>query len=314
MRKNISYIFTLLLIGLLISSCSKDQVEQHQAKDKNIALRLMVQNYKGTELRSGFHSDALESQITNLYIIIFADQVYTYDITETTVTGHNGGTWNKEDGEILLGLTQDLVGEDCDVYVFANVDDAEIKDELEGVNNPDGLESIFIGNDNPWSNNFSTSLLMSGYKKNHNFITDPVLDKIEMERAVAKLQIEVELTEQYQSTTDDDYKYRLRNFDKNSYLIQQEGKTNDLISQTAFADIGGIIEFVKEGTVVTGLKLTTYLNERDIAANDNIALDLILPFWDEGAPPPSFTDDDIYSIVIDKEIKRNHFYTYKVKM
>lgn len=307
MRK-FTYIFTMLIAGIFLAACSADDLSEPDRTNQNIELKLSVKDFKGESLLRSVGTPA-ENKIDNLYVFLFpttSEQTLEKYYIDAATFG--GGSWDLAN-TITLGLTQADAGE-RDVYIVANCDDLE--DDLDGVTTPSDLNGVLRASSTPW--NMTTPLLMTGKVASHDFATTPVLSTVPMERAVAKLVMNITLTEQYQSEDEDDYEYRLLNFDKNTYVVKPALKTNDLVSQSAFNAIGGDIVFVKNGSTVIGFTYTTYLNERDNADGvNNTTLELKLPFWDNGAPPPQFLDE-YYLIKLVEKIERNHFYTYDVTM
>ena len=312
------YIF--LFASLFFVACSSEDVPDNpQNNDKQIELRLDIKNFVGeNKTKAGFDATADEKQIDNLYLFIESGSTWhKFYISGPTFTG---GIWEKANNKILLSLTPASVGT-ANVYVVANAGNT-----LGGINSAVDLKAYAINNASPWSDNITTPLIMSGSVLNHNFTTTPTLSAVPLTRAVAKVEVEVTLSQQYQSTPTvtnpydasdvrDQYKYEFKNFDTNTYLFKPTSKTNSLADKTwtvfdaNFGDKLSAYE-LSSGKVTT-LKFTTYINERDTGAETTI--NVALPFWDNGAPPPSFEGEEL-PIKLPVEIKRNHYYKVAVQM
>ena len=312
------YIF--LFASLYFVACSSEDVpENPQNNDKQIELILNVKNFVGeNKTKAGFDATAAEEQIDNINLFIESGSTWhKYYIASTTFAG---GIWEKANDKILLSLTPASVGT-ANVYVVANAGNT-----LGGINSAVDLKAYAINNASPWSDNITTPLIMSGSVLNHNFTTTPTLNAVPLTRAVAKVEVEVTLSQQYQSTPTvtnpydasdvrDQYKYEFKNFDTNTYLFKPTSKTNSLADKTwtvfdaNFGDKLSAYE-LSSGKVTT-LKFITYINERDTGAETTI--NVALPFWDNGAPPPSFEGEEL-PIKLPVEIKRNHYYKVAVQM
>ncbi|NLX80681.1 MAG: hypothetical protein GXZ03_03850, partial [Proteiniphilum sp.] len=191
-------LYILLFASIILSACSPEEIPDNEPKgDKQIELKLSVKSFEGESLtRAGFDATAEENQIDNLYLFIQSGTtLHKYYIDGATFTG---GSWVKAENKIMLALTQAEAGT-SDVYVVANVS-ADTKNDLDAVATIADLKSKSVFTDIPWAENISTPLIMSGEKLSHNFVTTPILNAVPLYRAVAKLDIEVTLSEQYQST------------------------------------------------------------------------------------------------------------------
>ncbi len=110
------------------------------------------------------------------------------------------------------------------------------------------------------------------------------------------------------------YKYRLIDFDKNTYVLKQILKTDNLVSSLAWINWNdAITSYTLDGNgKVTNLTLITYLNERD---NAGTSIDLSLPYFDGGfLPPPEFGGDETYKLQLPAKIERNNWYVYDVEI
>ena len=208
------------------------------------------------------------------------------------------------------------------MYIVANAGD--ITGSITSVAD---LQSKVIETANPWSDNITTPLIMSGSVAGHNFTTTPILNAVSLYRAVAKVEFEITLSEQYQSTPTitnphdandirDQYKYQFLNFNKNTSLLDGSG-TESLFSdgeedwRILGKDNGLITPVINNEDKVTILTFTTYINERN--GGDPTTIMLQLPFWDAGMPPPQFLEEG-YPIKLPTVIERNHYYKVAVSL
>ena len=167
---------------------------------------------------------------------------------------------------------------------------------------------------------------MSGSVAGHNFTTTPILNAVSLYRAVAKVEFEVTLSEQYQSTPTvtnpytseviDQYKYQLLNFDKQTYLLKPTAKPNDLTNSVGWtvwnATFGDKLSaYTLTSGKVTKLSFVTYLNERASGALTTLMVQL--PYWDAGMPPPQFLEEG-YPVKLPIVIERNHYYKVAVSL
>lgn len=315
--------YILLFATLFFAACSADDIPNGVDKDKQIELRLTINGFEGESVtRSGFDATAEENQIENLCLFIESgSNFYKYYIADATADAtFTGGSWNKAESKILLGLTTADVTTSDNVYIVANAGD--ITGSITSVAD---LQNHKIGTPIPWSDNIKTPLIMSGSVAGHNFTTTPILNAVSLYRAVAKVEFEVTLSEQYQSTPTvtnpytseviDQYKYQLLNFDKQTYLLKPTAKPNDLTYSAwekwnaAFGD--KLSAYTLTSDKVTKLSFVTYLNERD--SGNETTLMLQLPFWDAGMPPPQFLEEG-YPVKLPTVIERNHYYKVAVSL
>lgn len=315
--------YILLFATLLFAACSADDIPNGADKDKQIELRLAIKGFEGESVtRAGFDATPEENQIENLCLFIESgSNFYAYYIANATADAtFAGGSWNKAESKILLGLTTADVTTSDNVYIVANAGD--ITSSISSVTD---LQSKKIETANPWSDNITTPLIMSGSVAGHNFTTTPILNAVSLYRAVAKVEFEITLSEQYQSTPTvtnpytseviDQYKYQLLNFDKQTYLLKPTAKPNDLTYSAwekwnaAFGD--KLSAYTLTSGKVTKLSLITYLNER--ASGNATTINVLLPFWDNGMPPPQFLEEG-YPVKLPTVIERNHYYKVAVSL
>ncbi|NLD24805.1 MAG: hypothetical protein GX670_11345 [Bacteroidales bacterium] len=77
-----------------------------------------------------------------------------------------------------------------------------------------------------------------------------------------------------------------------------------------------IANYTLTGDKVTGLTITTYLNERDTYNQENprTSVELSLPYISDGPlPPPEFGDEN-YKLPLPTTIERNTWYVYDIEI
>lgn len=313
-------LYIYLFATLILSACSSEDIPNETPKgDKQIELKLSVKSFEGESVtRAGFDATPAENQIDNLYLFIQSGAtLHKYYIAAPSFTG---GSWVQADNKIILALSQ-AEASTADVYVVANIS-ASTKTTLDAVTSIANLKSTSVTTATPWTSSISTPLIMSGEKLAHNFTTTPILNAIPLYRAVAKVEVEVTLSEQYQSTptitnpydpTDirDQYKYQYLNFNQNTFLLNSTTKSESLVGTAGWTTIGNTNYSTDSSGKVNKLTFTTYLNER--ASGDPTTINVLLPFWDNGMPPPQFIEDG-YPIKLPTKIERNHYYKVNVQM
>lgn len=315
MKKYILYIIGLLSL-LLIACSSNDDPLGGSSDNEKITLSFQVNSFvKGSLKAVTDNGSAAEQTIDNLYVFLFptsGTQTFkSYYISSATFTG---GSWSNADRKVLLNLTQSEAGS-REVYIIANC--SSIKTSLDGVSTVTGLQSVLQSNSTPWSTTLTTPILMSGNKA-HDFNTNYQLNNVTLIRAIAKVQLNISLTAKHQGkplseegTTQ--YKYRLIDFDKNTYVLKPTSKTDNLVSSLAWINWNdAITSYTLDGNgKVTNLTLITYLNERD---NAGTSIELSLPYFDGGFLPPPEFGDETYKLQLPAKIERNNWYTYDVEI
>lgn len=306
------WILTLPLVYLL-AACNLDgPTTELETKDKKIVLSASVADYIPVMFAGSGIGDPVESTISNLYVFLFptasGQSLISYYVDKADF---GGGTWDNGEKTINLDLTQAEVGSRL-VYLIANC--ANIKDDLDAVVLPADLDDILFTTAQPWSDQLTTPLLMYG-SATHNFINNQLLDQVVLERALAKLELNIKLSSGFQTTptTVDgkmtEYQYQFIHFDTNTHLIKPSSKPNNTASSlpTRWALSDAVLASGK----VVQLNLFTYLNERDQAG---AAIEIILPYVYEGLlPPPEFGDEN-YTLPLPAVIKRNHWYVFEVEI
>ncbi|WP_294080255.1 fimbrial protein [Proteiniphilum sp. UBA5384] len=292
-----------------------------------------------------------ENQIDDLYLFLFksdgTDPVKYYIGTPGTFT-HNGksGNWDKTNGRITLNMTQAEAGT-RQVFIVANC--VNLKTALDNVttitgNGMTALENVLCTTATPWTPTLSTPILMSG-NVTHNFIDNRILGtggsnpKIKLVRALAKVELNIRLTQEHQSipvvkegdindpnatlTERPQYHYAFLNFDKNSYAVRPAPtKQSDLTAPNATVDLRSLgesdwtvwpIPETSGNSIVTDLQLVTYINERDKEADRPLSsIGISVPYTGP-TPPPEF-GPDISQIFLPEKIERNHWYVYDVEL
>ena len=350
MRKIVLY--TILLSTVLFASCISEDIPDDIQDDKNIEILFSVSDFRVTTIRSATRATdpegtPQERQVNDFYLFLFPGtgntnplEKYYIDVTAGTVTpigaSHNG-TYTAIDRKVTLDMTRAEAG-NREVYIVANTD-AALRTELNGVTTTDELEDVVRNTEYPWSTNIATPLLMSG-SATYNFATQShQLSSVPLTRAVAKVELNITLKLEHQSepviqqgvpgstTPVNQYHYRYLNFDKDTYVLKPANKTSDnLVSSstsdnpsewTVWNNSGTVTTYTLDGSgKVTGMTLVTYLNERDLEnpAKPRASVDISVPFNDGGAlPPPEFAFET-YTVLLDTEVKRNHWYVYDVQI
>ena len=316
------YIYIIGFLSLLLTACSSsDDFLGGSSDNENITLSFQVNSFVKGNLRAAADngSDA-EQRIENLYVFLFptsdTQSFKSYYISEANFTG---GSWNSTDNKVSLNLTQAEAG-NRDVYIVANCS-SELKTSLDGISTIEELQTALQSNETPWSPILTTPILMSG-NKTHNFNTNYQLNNVLLIRAVAKVQLNITLSEKHQTTlissednTRIQYKYKFIGFDKNTYILKQASKEDNPVSFSAWADWqenGTVASYTKDETGnVTALQLITYLNERTKAG---ASIEISIPYIDGGILPPPEFGDEVYKLQLPAKIERNNWYTYEVKI
>lgn len=308
------YRYITWLLCLLLVSCSlyDDRVDN---EDDTIELSMQINSFvKGVLLSAETDLGSADEQaIDNLYVFLFptsgSQTLKKYYVQASTFTG---GSWSSADRKLVLDISKTEAGS-RDVYVVANC--ADLKTALDGVGTLAQLQAVMQTSNTPWSAVLKTPILMSGGKL-HDFSSNYQLNGIPLVRAVAKVQLNIALSASHQSVPLVDgvarYQYKYINFDKNMYVIKPSVKTDNLVSSStwnAWTATGTVTSYTLVGGKVTGLTLTTYLNERDAAGS---AIEISLPFMGSGPLPPPEFGDESYTLKLPAKVERNHWYIYDV--
>lgn len=324
-------LYIALLATLLFASCSSEDIPVTQQDDKNIEIFISVSNFQvstttAQSTRATHAGTAEEQQIENLYLFLFdntgADPIRYYIDDDFS---NSDGVWinTATEKKVSLNLTQAEAGI-RQVYIVANC--ADLKNHLDGVTSVTTLQAVYRSAVEPWSPNIAAPLLMSG-NATHNFTDNRQLDNVPLTRAVAKLELNISLKAERQTTpiiqegvpgdwTDvHQYKYRFVDFDKNTYAVKPETKMDDLTSSSAWVNweaSGTVTSYTTdvEGKVI-GLTLDTYLNERD---HPGTAVELSLPYISGGPLPPPEFGDETYKLPLPTAIERNTWYVYDIEI
>lgn len=336
-----------LLLGLLFAACSRENGMEPVLDDHPITLSFSVDdfnrgaNFKGNEvggnsLRATDDGSTSEQDVNNLYLFLFDNtgaNPIKYYIDAATFSG---GTWvnSASEKKITLNLTQAEAGE-RQVHIIANC--ADLKTQLDGVTTVAGLQTVYRNTAQPWSTDINTPILMAG-SATHNFITQGhQLNSVHLIRAIAKIELNVTLTSGFQvvptitSGNLAEYRYRYVNFDTRTYVEKpMPSKPNNLVSSSldAWPATGswtpwgaslngsplpdtGTGYILDAGGKVTGLKLITYLNERDEAG---AVVEIELPRVDSGPLPPPEFGPELYRLPLPEKIERNMWYRYDIEI
>ena len=311
MRK-VNYIYLILhtFTTLLFVACSSDDVPEEKGNDRvELAYSISSFNIDGTTTRATDVGSAAEQQIDNLYLLLFnmtGENPIKYFVNSPTFTN---GTWNATIGKVTLNLLQSDAG-NRQVYVVANVTPT-LKTTLDGVTSLVGLQAVKLTANTPWSPTLSTPILMSG-NKTHDFVANHILNNVPLTRAFAKVELNVTLPAKHQDADASHYKYNFIDFDKNTYVLKQTAKTDELATSgwQAWQASSAVSSYTLAGGKVATLKVVTYINERDIAGS---YIDIQLPYNAGPLPPPEF-GDETFKLPLPSEIKRNHWYKFDVTL
>lgn len=325
MRKYIS----ILLFGmaLVVASCSKDTGVE-KGPDKNVEIAFSVPEYtlqkiSSRSTRATTPATDAEKEVKNLYVFLFSTTGGT-TLKYYVDAAFTGGTWDSAGAKVTINQLQSVVG-NRNVYVVANC--ADIKGKLDLVNSLTDLQNVLLETAQPWTPQITTPILMVG-NQTWDFSADYQLKTIPLTRAVAKIEVNVTITTKTSQSTPTiggiaQYKYKYVGFDKNTYVLKPATKTTAAVtsdwmnfSATATQDANTqkwTTGYVITDGKVTGLKLFTYINERDDVGS---RIDLSLPFYDESGflPPPEFGDGDQFRLELPQKVVRNTLYSYDLEL
>lgn len=335
---NYKVLYITLLSGLLLAGCSKDNGMDPVLNNRGIELSFRVDDFiRGAVVRATDNGSTAEQAVTSLYLFLFDNtgaNPVRYYIDGATFSG---GTYSAADKKITLDMTQAEAGA-RQVHIVANCGD--LKTQLDGVTTVAGLQSVFRDTPQPWSANIASPILMSG-SKTHDF-RDVAgggfqLNSVPLTRAIAKIELNVKLTPGFQvvPTTNGgnitEYRYRYVDFDTRTYVVKpMPTKPANLGSSSANAwpntagwtpwgallngatppDAGTGYTLDNNGKV-TGLRLITYLNERDEAG---AVVEIELPRVDAGPLPPPEFGPELYRLPMPDKIERNTWYRYDIEI
>ena len=296
------YFTYIVLFTVLLFSCAKEE-GLDKPDNKKVEILLSVNNYTKSGETDGKKDPgtAAEREIRNLYLFLFSTSGAKTESYEITNTVFSGGQWSQTDGKITLALTQEAVGT-RGVYIIANYD--AIKSKLSLVTKPEDLNDIFSTLNEPWSNQLTTPILMVGHKE-HNFATSNILDKVSLERAIAKLKFMVTLSPTQQAAPGV-YKYRYVNFATDTRALKDKTKSSS----------GFVASDWKNITLQDGsFSVETYLNENYKAdESGRTRVEIIIPDKNDGLLPPPEFGDEVYRLLLPKEVERNTFYQYNISL
>lgn len=289
------------MLGLtwMFLSCSTD--ENKLDENDRITLKFSTSSYVGVNPEITKPVEEKESNIENLYIILFPTAP-SQELRRFYIPSLSGN-------EISLNILPEEAGSRM-VYLIANAKE-ETRIKLDAVAEVRELEAVFEGLESPWSPSLTTPLLMIGHEL-HNFKEISRLNHIAVERTVAKLELTVTLSSKQQSVpyVSDvaQYQYRYVNFDKHIYIVKPGNKLPVRVTSPAFVWAPENYTLNSLGKV-THLKLSTYLNEQDYSG---ALVEISLPYeYDGFLPPPEF-GDEIYRLKLPEKIVRNRLYEYEI--
>ncbi len=307
-------IYAILSLSVFFISCT-DEDTVSSSDNNRIELSFLIDNYSTDLTKATSLGSEEEQKINDLYIYLFptvgSQSLVKYYVSSSSFTG---GTWDMVAKKIAVNLTQAEIGK-RDVYIVANC--SAIKSNLDAVTSISGLQSVLQTASAPWIPNINTPLLMSG-NKSHDFNNNYQLNSIPLVRAVAKLQLNIKLSDGHRSLPVVDgvsqYKYKLVNFDKNTYVLKPSVKPDNLVSSaswTVWDAAGTLTSYSITDSKVNSLSLTTYFNERD---NAGAAVEISLPYQASGPLPPPEFGDESYKLLLPAKIERNHWYIYDIEI
>lgn len=336
----------ILFAVLVLVACRGGQSSDHlPSGDQPVELSFVVQDFVGAvpsltgdvsqrtqsflSLRATETGSAKEQEIKNLYLLMFDSNganPFRYYI-EVSNSTFNGGTYDGSAKKITLAKTQLEAGM-RKVYLVANIDDT-IKSTLETVTTENEFLEKYKETSQPWGEQIKAPLLMCGHKQ-HNFAENPAafrLNHIDLVRAVAKIELNIELSAPYQVKQEkqSEYRYRFVGFDKRTYFIKpttdkpatvvnssdelwQAGNNWNIWDNTLSGNADTGSSFTTDNTAngkVTKLKLITYINEQDAKG---AKVEISLPRMDEGPLPPPEFGPELYPFTLPDKIERNKWY------
>lgn len=299
-------------------ACSNDgDIYKYNIDNEKVELSVQIKNYVKGSLKSSTDAGSSEEQvIENLYVFLFPttslQNLKTYDISKSNFAG---GSWSSAENKVRLDLTQAEAG-DRDVCIVANYSPS-LKTLLDTVTTIDGLRSLLQSNDKPWSPTLTTPMLMSG-NTTHNFISNNQLNSVSLVRALSKVQLNIKLSSSHQDfpiSAEDiaQYKYKIINFEKNTYIFKPIAPKNELISLSSWSTWNDqITSYTLDNQgKVTSLTLITYLNESE---NAETIIEFSIPYIDGGFLPPPEFGDETYKLHMPSKIERNHWYIYDIEI
>lgn len=303
----------IALFAVAAAGCSIFGENDKPDAGDNITLSFNVNNYvRNQPFKSALLTADDEQAIENLYFFLFpvsggaAPATYAVEAADFT-----GGVWNESENRISLSLTRAEAGE-RNVFIVVNYP-AEMKAQLDAVSDAEALKAVLQSTENPWSDNLSTPILMSG-SATHNFNDSRTLNSVPLTRAIAKIELNVSLSEAFRSAVTNaegeaQYRYRYVDFDKATYAVKPAAKADNLTTSewTDWAEAN----ITQSGGKATGLELTTYLNERD---TKGAKVEIQLYYNDGGLLPPPEFGPETYILPLPDKIERNHWYVFDIEI
>lgn len=336
--KKYTHILLLSLLALLVASCSSNDIpDDGKIDDKNsIEIRFNSDNFsvvhtstKSAQLRATDDGSEAERKIENINLFLFDETDASKSVSYYFASnGFEGVTWTNQDGKgnITLSMKQEVAGTRL-VYIVANYGSKITATSV------DDLKAIKKESDTPWSPTLTTPIIMEG-SANHDFIANRVLGgttatNIKLTRALAKIELNIDLEKSFQSPVSNvdgktsAYQYRFVNFDKETYVLNPETKTEDDL-KTSHDNLATTWfnwtydDITVTNGVATHLRLSTYLNER-FKPGDNASIEdklkgayieIRMHYNDGGLlPPPEFAPETYTFPTFDK-VERNYKYVF----
>lgn len=314
--KKIVYITLPVLLVLFIASCNGEE-NTPVLQEESLEISFRVDNFLKNDVstratRATDPGTTAEQQIDNVFLFLFDENGANPIKYFITPTPSAGGSLKVADKKVTVNVQPNIAGKRL-VHLVANC--ADLQADLNGVTTVAGLNNIIRTTAQPWGSNLTTPLLMYGAATAlHDFEANRTLDHVTLTRTVAKLELNITLTDQRQkrplSGGVAQYQYQLINFDTKTYLIKPVTKPATPASSewNAWDAAGTVTSYTLTNEKVTALKLVTYLNEIDV---EGTGLKLKIPFG--GLLPPPETVEEVYPLDLTK-IVRNHWYTYDIEI
>ena len=315
----------LLILALFVAGgCEKVSLPAEAEKQVEIGFAVansVVQPMTRTVATRGAETPtATEKTINNLYIFLFPQDggvIKQYIETSTASNSEYALITGAETGVKLLTVTQSQAGT-SDVYIVANCSD--IKSSLDGVSSAADLNNVLHTITMP-GEIVANNLLMVGKSSTaYNFITDHQLKTIPLTRAMARIDVELTLGSEYQSSTPSEYGYRCIDFGSELWLVEKADpqETEKVVSTVSSPVVvwNEVTTYPATGTI-SKISFSVYLNEYNNTGDTTApiaSIEIKLPLNDTGGPlPPPEFGGDLYRFYLPAEVKRNRVYQYTLE-
>lgn len=260
-----------------------------------------------------------EKSIADLYLLLFPQTggvIRQYVETKTVSTSEYSLITGSEMGVKLLSVKQNQANS-SDVFVIANC--AQIKSQLDAVASKDDLNAVLQTISQPEDMKADYLLMIGQTSVAHNFIENNQLKSIPLYRTMARVDVEMTLATEYQSSLASDYGYRCLKFGAELWLTTHaDAQTADKVVSTLSTPQVKWNTVTTGGTPINKISFSTYLNEYNNTGNATApcaSIEVKLPFnpTSGSLPPPEF-GGDIYRFNLPIEVKRNTVYRYTLEV